>query len=208
MLARSYSRNSGSTSLLRLTVSPAPAAPLADQPLVRGVHEAEQQAHRDVLQPARDDRLDEPIDFRRRRAARRPRRRASIRSRTVNQFSSAVSGAGRTTCSAYSCGRFCRPMSSMSRKPSVVTNATGSPARWSSALVATVEPWTMRTSAAPSPTHAAARRTASITARSKSGGVEGSFTTVSGLAVERDEVGERPADVDADVEPAFHEIPA
>src|SRR5687768_6034656 len=60
----------------------------------------------------------------------------------------------------------------MSRNPSVVTNATGSPARWSSALVATVDPCTSR-----APSRGFARVTASMTARWNAGGVEGTLTT-------------------------------
>jgi hypothetical protein len=86
-----------------------------------------------------------------------------MRSFTVNQFSSGVIGGGRLTCSAYNAGRFCRPIRSMSEKPSVVTKATGSPARWSNALVATVEPWTMEMLRSSPPL--LTRSVASITAR-------------------------------------------
>src|SRR5262249_14267040 len=64
----------------------------------------------------------------------------------------------------------CRPISSRSRKPCVVRNAARAPFRSSSALVATVEPWTKRAhSRIPR-----ARRPSRIPTDA-SGGVEGTF---------------------------------
>ena len=75
-----------------------------------------------------------------RAATTRPR---LMRSRTVNQFSWGVIGGDVDV--ERNAGRFCRPMRSMSRKPSVVMKATARRAV-GRALVATVEPCTIRTS--------------------------------------------------------------
>jgi hypothetical protein len=174
--ARSYSRNSGSTSQLSVTVSPAASHFAAIIRSCDGLMKLNNRHTATCRRPpdwmaAMSRSTSSSVSG----STTSPR--ASIRSRTVNQFSSGVIGFGRSTRSAYSCGRFCRPMRSMSRKPSVVTNATGSPRRWSKALVATVEPWTMEIFPKPEPgapsavaldchcpARSQARATASITA--------------------------------------------
>ena len=194
--ARSYSRNSGSTSQLRLTVMPAASIARPRRRSCSGLTKLNSRHTAACRRPrcwtSRTRRSISPSS-----SGVTTSPRASTRSRTANQFCSGVIGGGRTTCRAYRCGRFCRPISSRSRKPSVVTKATGSPARWSRALVATVEPCTTWSTAPPSPV---ARPIASSTPRSNAGGVDDTFTTFSSPApgVERHQIRERPAHVHAD----------
>ena len=75
-----------------------------------------------------------------RRAARR--RPALMRSATSKRSRRGTSGGGFVQNGSYRCGMRIRRSSSTSRKPAVVTSAVRAPRRSSTALVATVVPWT------------------------------------------------------------------
>ena len=109
-----------------------------DPPLVVGVEETEDQAHR--------HRLDTGLPAAAYGGVHRflvQRRDARRRARPFSYDEPQVPGdqRGRAIASqVVQAGRFWRPISSTSRKPSVVTRAVRAPRRSSSALVATVEP--------------------------------------------------------------------
>ena len=138
---------------------------------------------RDPLGLAVLERLDRRRPARRahgRRSGRRGRRAAGASART----------AGRAT------GRSWRPISSRSSNPAVATSAVRAPRSSSSALVPTVIPWTRRATAAGSERAApSTASTAAITPAASSPGVVGAFAVNSSRPVERDRVGEGPADV-------------
>ena len=91
---------------------------------------------------------------------------AATRSVTSKRRSSGTSGGGRCWDSAYSAGRFWRPIARMSRNPLVVMRAQRAPRCSRSAFVAVVVPCAMA-AASPAPSN----RTPSFTARLWSSGV-------------------------------------
>ncbi len=92
---------------------------------------------------SRERRLDRPESPRSRLPIARPLL-ASTRSATSKRRSRETIGKGRSKNRSYSLGRFCRPISRTSPKPCVVTRAVFAHVPSRRALVATVEPCTIR----------------------------------------------------------------
>ena len=126
---------------------------------------------------------------------------AFSRSVTSKRCLRSTTGLGRTKVGTKSAGilRLVRPISMRSRKPAVVRTATRAPRRSRTALVPTVVPWTTRL-------HVRARDAEGLEAGEDGArlllpprGDLGDDDAPGGL-VDRGEIGERAADVDADEE--------
>ena len=147
---RSYSRNSGSTSLEseHLDARQGLAKSSPTRSLVRRVEEREEEADGDRVHIGRAHGLEPPR--RRPRRARAPRRPGPTRSRTVKRSSRGTSGSGGAASGRRARARSVGAISITSRKPSVVTSAVRAPRRSRSAFVATVVPWAKAAIEAPS----------------------------------------------------------
>ena len=106
-----------------------------------GADEAVEEADRDRLAPGVTQRGARPRGTPPRPAASRPCRRGAPAPAPPGAGRATPASGGLSTCRSYRSGRFCRPISSRSRNPSVVISPVFTPRCWISALVATVVPW-------------------------------------------------------------------
>src|SRR2546421_3580132 len=161
---RSYSRNSGETSLERHTGTPAEARRVARSRSWESSRSAcSRQTASASTPPGTAGSSGDSGSSWAPVASRRPD--------TSSRSWRGTRGSGRSTDWSYSAGRSWRAISITSAKPAVVTSATLAPRRSSSALVATVVPWASRSGRG-------CRRRASTTASEGSCGVEGTLSTL------------------------------
>src|SRR5215468_5406482 len=118
---------------------------------------------------------------------------ARIRSATSRRRLRGTSGSGFAMSRSYSSNFRSRPISRVSAKPAVVMSPVTAPLRSISALVKSVVAWTVREKAVES-----ARARGHRARRIVVGGEDLAAVAPAGVVVVDDQVGEGPADVDAE----------